>query len=742
MSWAERLAQERRARLAAERMLEQKSRALLAAQQQLEIHARGLTDQIVEQRQAVNAARSEADALKGQHSRVLSDLERAHAAAVMAERRLWDSIETIRDGFAVFDDQRRLLGANRAWMRVFRALPEVTRGITYDRLVEICALNRLVDIGYDTPADWIAEMVARWEAPRIAPVVIRLRNGAWVRLIDRRSRDGDMVCLALDITESIEHEAQLRRATERAEAASRAKSAFLANMSHEIRTPMNGIVGMAELLCDSDLTEEQRLYAETIRSSGESLLQIINDILDYTRIDSNKLALYPEPFDLERTIHEVVMLLQPGACERGLSLIVDFDIFLPTRYLGDPVRIRQVLSNLLGNAVKFTRAGHVLVRVVGMEGEDGKQELRITVEDTGIGIAAEHLETVFGGFTQVEDGTNRKFEGTGLGLAITRQLIALMGGEIWVDSQPGRGSCFGFRIELPPAEDAGTLPSTPLQIGHALVVDDQMIHRNILERQLSARGVRVTARHSGAEALVAVEEAPVDVVLTAHEMPRIDGMTLARSLRGRGWEGPILLFSTNPARVELSDAASLSVTVLQWPVLRRELMRRLAELGPRQALPEPPAPAPADQKRRMRVLSAEDNRTNQLVLAKMVKDLDIDLAFASDGAEAVAMYGSYRPDLIFMDISMPGMDGREATRAIRAIEAGTGAHVPIVALTALAPETEGDSLRAAGLDDCLTKPLRRAAIADRILAHAPEDARPPLPEGAGALHLPSVTAAE
>jgi len=730
MDWAERLARERRARLAAERRLEYKTRALITAHQKMELHARSLADQVIAQREAVSSALTEAESFRDLHNQVLSDLATAHTTAVMAERRLWDSIEAIRDGFAVFDRDRRLLGANRAWLRVFRAQPEVSRGIPYARILEICTAHRLIDLEDETPDDWIARMLARWDAPRAPPMHLRLANGAWIRLIDRRARDGDRVSLALNITETIEYEARLKRERERAEAASRAKSAFLANMSHEIRTPMNGVVGMAELLCDTELTEDQRLYAETIRSSGEALLGIINDILDYSKIEAHRLALCPEPFDLERTIHEVLMLVQPGARERGLTLLLDFDLFLPTRYVADPGRIRQVLTNLVGNAVKFTQAGHVMVRVVGMEAGGDEWDLHVTVEDTGIGIAAEHLEHVFGEFNQVDSAPNRKFEGTGLGLAITRQLIALMGGDVWVESEPDRGSCFGFRLRLAAAEDLGDAPARACTLRHALVVDDQLINRTILERQLTAQGIGVTPCHGGPEALRLLDRGcPADVVVTDHEMPAMDGIELAEALRDRGWDGPILLLSSNPARIRVADAAALSVTVLQKPVLRRDLMRRLAGLC---VVPEPPAAAPdpvpattPSTLRAMRVLSAEDNRTNQLVLAKMVKDLDIDLAFASDGEEAVAMFRSFRPDLIFMDISMPGMDGREASLAIRALEEGSGRRVPIVALTAHAMEGDGEDILAAGLDEYLTKPLRRAALCERILAHAPADARPP-----------------
>ncbi len=735
-TFAERLARERRLRLAAERLLEQKSRELFAANAQLAIHARSLSDQIVEQRQAVASALTQAELLKGQNSRVLSDLERAHTAAVMAERRLWDSLETIRDGFAIFDEGRALAAANRAYLGLFKGLDEVRPGIPYRRLLELCAEAGLVDLEGGAPADWVAAMLARWEAETIEPRVLRLSSGRWIKLIDRQARGGDMVSLALDITETIARERELEEARARAEAASRAKSAFLANMSHELRTPMNGVVGMAELLCDSALSEEQRLYAETIKSSGEALLVIINNILEYSKIEAERVMLRPEPMDLERLLHEVAMLLQPRATAKGLALAVDYDLFLPTRFVADPGRLRQVLTNLVGNAVKFTEAGHVLIRVVGIESAAGAAEgtacqLHITVEDTGIGIAPEHLEHIFGEFNQVEDQTNRKFEGTGLGLAITRRLIALMGGEIWVESAPGEGSCFGVRLTLPVAEPVAEIAGAPPGLRRAIVVDDQLLNRTILERQLTAFGLDVTLCRSGAAALKRLAEDPDHQVILANtDAPEMDGLALAAALRAAGHAVPLVLLCANPAAVRALPGAELVAAILPRPLPRRDLYSRLASLCP--APPQPPAaPAQPAERRAMRVLAAEDNRTNQLVFRKMVQDLDIELRFASNGREAVELWDSFRPDMIFMDISMPEMDGRQATRAIRAAEAARGApRTPVVALTAHAMAGDREEILAAGLDHYLTKPLRKTAIVEHIRRLQPLGTRPPLAEGA------------
>ncbi|MFN4202171.1 MAG: response regulator [Tabrizicola sp.] len=836
MNLTERLVRERRARLAAERLLDQKSRELHAANEKLAIHARALSDEIIEQRQVVRSALTEAELLKHQNTRFVEDLDRAHTAAVMAERRLRDAINTIRDGFAVFDADLKLVLANEACMSWFAGHP-VAPGIPYAELAAVFA-RTMVDLGEERPEAVADRICARLEAERIEPVTLKLKSGNWIKLQERRANDGGIVSLIIDITEQMriwaaidvlpdgfvlfdreerllacnqryremfpdsapvmqpgvtfeellrhglrnahvpeavgreedwladrlahfraadtieentlangrvilesdhvtpdggrvglrtditairEQQAQLEAARAAAEAANRAKSAFLANMSHEIRTPMNGVVGMAELLCDTTLTEEQRLFAETIRSSGEALLVIINDILDYSKIEAERVTLRPEPFDLERTIHEVTMLLQPRAREKGIDLMIDFDMFLPTRFVADPGRLRQVLTNLIGNAVKFTEKGHVLTRVIGVDEGEGTRTLHITVEDTGIGIAPEHLDHIFGEFNQVEDERNRKFEGTGLGLAITRRLIEHMGGAVWVDSEPGRGSSFGFSFTLPVAEDAGPVQA-PVAVRRVIVVDDQFINRTILERQLAPCGIEVTLCRSGAEVLERLAADPeCDVVLTDHAMPEMDGVQLLDNIRAAGHTLPVILLSSNTSG--LDTLAHDFAAILQKPILRSDLYRRLQALTAPPTVAEEPAPPPAAADlRRMRILAAEDNRTNQLVFQKMVRDMDIDLRFADNGRIAVEMFNDFRPDLIFMDISMPEMDGKEAARTIRA----TGSSVPIVALTAHAMEGDAEGILDAGIDRYLTKPLRKAAIETALTEYCPPEARPPV----------------
>ncbi len=858
MDIAERLARERRARLAAERLLDQKSRELFSANEKLAVHARSLSDQIVRQRHAVQSAMSEAEVLKGQNTRFLTDLERAHSAAVMAEQNLWEAVNTVEEGFALYGADRCLIAANRAYQAFFGDRP-LEIGTPYEDVLWRILATGIVDLGDEAEEAWVDRMLQRWEMTEIAPFVMALTDGNWVKASDRRTQDGGLVSLVRNITEQMriwaaidampdgfvlydredrllscnqryrdiyqasapamvvgarfedilrlgleqglhadavgreeewlaerlaahrnadgvqeqqlsdgrwirahdhatpdggrvglrvditgakEQQTALEAAREAAEAANRAKSAFLANMSHEIRTPMNGVVGMAELLCDTDLSEEQRLFAETIRSSGEALLVIINDILDYSKIEAERLTLRPEPFDLERTIHEVAMLLQPRAKAKGIDLMIDCDMFLPTFYVGDPGRLRQVLTNLVGNAVKFTDEGHVLIRVVGIESGRGSEELHVTVEDTGIGIAAEHLDHIFGEFNQVESAANRKFEGTGLGLAITQRLIERMGGAVWVDSEAGKGSCFGFRLALPVAEEVG-MAGLPASLRRALVVDGQFINRTILERQLVPCGIEVTLCRSAADALgVLAQDRAYDVILADHDMAETDGLTFARRLKEGGLTVPVILLSSNPMAVREAGGDADLAGIVQKPVLRSDLYRRLQALGgpaPAEAVPEPAAPD-ADL-RLMRVLAAEDNRTNQLVFRKMVKDFAIELEFANNGREAVELFESFRPDLIFMDISMPEMDGREAARAIRALEAG-GARVPICALTAHAMDGDEDDILAAGIDHYMTKPLRRASIAEALVRHCPRDAQAVLSAGDGGIEaLPAAQVA-
>ncbi len=712
------LARERRARLRAERLYEQVRRELQAANDRLTQHAFALSDQVMAQRAALERAQSHAETLEGTNSQVSQDL-------TLANERLRAAVETLQDGFAVFDRDRALILANHAYLSVFRDFPEVQPGIDYKRIAEICAHEGLVDLQDTSADDWVSMMMARWSGAAIDPVQLHFSNGMSIRLVERRVANGDLVSLSSNITETLRYQSELIEAQQKAEAATEAKSAFLANMSHEIRTPMNGVIGMADLLAETDLDDEQRSYTETITSSGQALVTIINDILDYSKMDAGRMELHPEIIDLEKMIHDVLTLLTPAAGAQALELIVDYDMFLPCLLVADPGRMRQVLTNLVGNAIKFTETGYVLVRALGMGSSANGQMVNITVEDTGIGISREHQDRIFTEFSQVDEGTNRRYEGTGLGLAITRQIVAAMGGNIWVESDPGIGSCFGLSLELPIGGDGGPVGPIPLPdtLRSVLLISDQLISREIISRRLQASGARVQTASQSGVALRNLLKTPPDLAIIDQDICREDGADMLAELMAQMGERPVVMICSNLAEARCLDRRDELRAVLPKPLLWRDLVAvldgRAADLAaPVATMPDAPPPPPAVT-RRLQVLYAEDNKTNQLVFSKMVQSLPLDLHLAENGRQAVGIFESLRPDIIFMDVSMPEMDGREATRLIRAETAGR--EVPIIALTAHAMQEEIDRIMAAGMNAMLTKPLKKRELLAALRDHAPQD---------------------
>lgn len=723
----DRMAQERRARLQAEQLLALRSEELYNANRKLAVHADALSTQVIEQREE-NAL------LRGKTDKTEAQLEVATERAVTAQRRLWDALTATEDGFAIFDRDWRLVAANPAFFSVFDGVADVTEGATYEAILRIGVEEGIVDLQGENAEDWVDQMISRWEKMPIPNVDIKLWNGAYIRLNDKQTPQGDFVSLSVDITPNIRRERELSEARDAALAASRAKSNFLANMSHEIRTPMNGVVSMAELLRDTELDEEQQIFADTIRNSGEALLVIINDILDFSKIEAGKLELHEDSFDLNAMVREIFRLLQPGIADKDLELRLDYDIFLPPRILGDRGRIRQILTNLIGNAVKFTEEGHVTVHVLAVPPSDETDALNISivVEDSGVGIAPDQQAHVFGEFNQVEDEANRRHDGTGLGLAITKRLITMMGGEMWLESEVGRGSAFGFLVCLKSDPDGGAGPvaglpvdqSRVLLIGHGAEREEQLF--DALSR-LHAEATQVrrlpTPRDlEGAVAVVLCGETTVaaDVEAVLKEVgfkgARLSNLPLNDAQPGfEECDFDQGLAGLRAQILKGSQGVEVAPEVEEAELVEAAPQPETSDEGDDPSMIEAAPEAEETPARQPRLLAAEDNKTNQLVFKAMLKGLDLDLEIANNGLELLEAYKRDVPDLVMTDISMPEMDGLEATQLIRAYEVENGlSRVKIIAMTAHAVEGDRERILAAGLDDYVTKPLKKALIHEKI----------------------------
>ncbi len=522
---------------------------------------------------------------------------------------------------------------------------------------------------------------------------------------------------------------ELALARDAALAASRAKSTFLATMSHEIRTPMNGVIGLNDLLLTTDLEQLQRQYAEGVRGAGHALLGVINQILDFSKIESGHLDLEVIDFDLVSLVEGVAEIVSEPARSKDLELLAYCSPDLPPALRGDPGRIRQVLFNLTGNAVKFTSEGEVVVRVWLAERDADQLVVRFEVSDTGIGVADEDAARIFETFSQADSSTTRRYGGTGLGLAISRQLVAAMGGEIGVESEPGAGSTFWFTVPLTEAHDPDvvTAPRSAATLAglRVLVVDDNATNRTILHDQLAHWGIAVDVVDgalAGLERLGAAAAAgtPYDLAVLDLCMPDLDGLGLARRISAAPRiSGTRLVLMTSGPEISRAEAESADIaTALTKPVLMSRLRTTLEQVVAADPVRTPivePATAGAIQHR---VLVVDDNEVNQLVAAGILRHLGYAVEIAEDGAKGVAAAIASRFHAILMDVQMPELDGYAATAEIRRLE-GVGRHTPIIAMTATASADERGRCLAAGMDDYLTKPMRRADVASVLSTWVP-----------------------